>query len=827
MATERDPRRPRTNGGDRPGRGHVCIHGHFYQPPRENPWLEEIELQDSAYPYHDWNERIADECYASNAASRILDESGFITRITSNYARMSFDFGPTLLAWLQRRRPEILRAIVDADLRSRERFSGHGSAMAQTYNHIIQPLASSRDRRTQVVWGLRDFEHRFGRRSQGMWLPETAVDIDSLEALAENDVRFTLLAPHQAATVRRIGDKAWQPVDDANPLDTGMPYSVPLPSGRSISVFFYDGPVSRAIAFDNLLHSGKELTDRLLRPLHGPFDRPRLMHVATDGETYGHHHRFGDMALAFALAAVEASDDARLTNYAQFLDQQPPTHEATVVADTSWSCAHGIERWRADCGCRIDPRAGWSQAWRGPLRETLDWLRDQLSPLFERRGRSYLQDPWRARDSYIDVVLDRSAESVAAFLAEHAHRELDAEDRVCVLELLEMQRHAMLMYTSCGWFFDDVAGIETIQVLRYAGRAIQLAERRGAVRLEEEFVRRLDAVHSNRPEEGSGADIYRRHVEPTRADLRKVGAHYAISSLFNGYGGRDEVFCYRVEQLDYDRRGTGRVRIATGRCRVTSSITQEAEVQAFAVVHLGDHNLAAGVRDAPDGEAFQEIVAALAAAFDAGNLPACMNLLEKHFGPSLYALPSLFRDQRRAVLSAIVDAAVADVEASARRLYDQHAPLLQFLPTPDHPLSRALRVSSELTLTADVRKALAPGATNLERVAEILAQSERWDIGIDRQMIAFEMERSAAAIAEQLVDCSRGRTLMSLLGQLVELARRYAVDVNLWRIQNAFYRFMQRCFAEQSRLAADGSDAAAEWVERAHALGEVLRVRVE
>ena len=808
------------------GRGYVCIHGHFYQPPRENPWLEEIELQDSAYPYHDWNQRIADECYAANAASRILDEAGLITKITNNYARMSFNFGPTLLAWLERRRPEILRAIVDADARSRERFSGHGSAMAQTYNHMIQPLASPRDRRTQVFWGMRDFELRFGRPPEGMWLPETAVDIDSLEALAEAGIRFTVLAPRQAARVRRIGEATWRDIDEASPLDIGMPYSVPLPSGLSISVFFYEGPTSRAIAFENLLRNGKDFSNRLLTPLSGSLSAPRLMHVATDGETYGHHHRYGDMALAFALEAVETGDTARLTNYGEFLDRFPPTHEAAIVEDTSWSCAHGIDRWRADCGCRIDGRPGWNQAWRRPLREALDGLRDALGPLFEQRTRAYLNDPWAARDDYIHVVLDRSEKSIDDFIARHAHRQLDAADRVTVLELLEMQRQAMLMYTSCGWFFDDLAGIETVQILCYAGRAIQLAERRGAPRIEEDFLGRLAHARSNRPEEGDGAAIYERHVTPISIDLREVGAHYAISSVFNGQDDSTQVFCYEVDRGDYRRLSTGRARLALGRCRVTSETTQESEEQAFAVVHLGDHNLVAGVGGALEQEAYEVMAEEFSKAFEDGNFPACFNLLEKHLGPSLYSLPSLFRDQRRTVLSAILDTAVADLETSARRLYDQHAPLLQFLETPDHPLSRGLRMAGETTYNSELRKALAPDVADFDLVEEILAKSERWQIAVDRQAIPYQMERTATVLAEGLLEEPDGREEMALLERLVGVAQRRAFDVKLWRAQNAFYRFMQLRYEDRSRAAAGGDTQATAWVEQAHALGNALRVRV-
>ncbi len=484
--------------------GHfICIHGHFYQPPREDPWSGRIEAQPTAAPYHDWNERITAECYGPNTRSRILGDDEQTAELVNNYARMSFNFGPTLLSWLQSEAPEVYASILAADRESRERFSGHGSALAQAYNHMIMPLASRRDKVTQVIWGKRDFEHRFGRPPEGMWLPETAVDVETLEVLAEGGIAFTILAPKQASRVRRIGSQQWRNVGGGN-VDPTMPYVVPLPSGRSIAVFFYDGAVSHEVAFNGLLEDGARLAVRLQK---GFRERkgPQLVHIATDGESYGHHHEHGDMALAFATRAIEQGGGARLTNYGELLSLHPPTHEACVVEDSSWSCLHGIERWRDDCGCEDGGHPGWHQAWRRPLRDSLDWLRDRLAALFEEQGEALLSNPWAARDAYIKVVLDRSDESVERFLAAHAAGDLDQASRTRVLDLLEMQRHAMLMFTSCGWFFDDLARIEGLQILRYAMRAMQLAREEA---LKPGFLIRLAWAHSNHPQAGSGKAIF-------------------------------------------------------------------------------------------------------------------------------------------------------------------------------------------------------------------------------------------------------------------------------------------------------------------------------
>ncbi|MCC6346528.1 MAG: DUF3536 domain-containing protein, partial [Nitrospirales bacterium] len=481
---------------------YICIHGHFYQPPRENPWIEELEIQDSASPYHDWNERITAECYAPNSAARLVDSEGKIIDILNNYAHMSFDFGPTLLLWMEKNEPVTYRRIIDSDRLSRERFSGHGSALAQAYNHIIMPLADSGDKRTQVIWGIRDFQKRFGRDPEGMWLPETAMDTETLDILAEQGIKFTLLAPWQAKEVRRLNDAGdwdtgeWQNVEGGK-VDPTTAYLCRLPSGRSIALFFYEGSISYAVASAGLLKNGTEMANRLVSVFSGERDRPQLVHIANDGESYGHHHQFGDMALAACLHHIEENNLARITNYGEFLEKHPPTHEVRVAENTSWSCIHGVERWKSDCGCNSGSFPHWNQKWRGPLRDALDELRDQFIPAYKHNIRDYLRDPWGARDDYIGVILDRSPENVEEFFRRHALKELTHPEKVRVLKLLEVQRLAMAMYTSCGWFYDEVSGLETVQVLCYAAKAIQRAEEVFGYSLERNFIDDLKKVPSN------------------------------------------------------------------------------------------------------------------------------------------------------------------------------------------------------------------------------------------------------------------------------------------------------------------------------------------
>ena len=481
----------------------LTVHGHFYQPPRENPWLGRVEAEDGAVPFHDWNERITAECYAPNSR---------------NLKRISFNFGPTLLSWLESQHPETYAKILEADRLSRAERGGHGNALAQAYNHLIMPLATRRDKVTQVRWGIEDFRHRFGREPEGMWLPETAADNETLDVLAESDLKFTILAPRQARRVRPAPNGQWKDVTGGQ-IDPSQAYHYTCGSGRSLALFFFDAPISRAIAFEGALAQGETLRARLVGGFSPDRTTPQLVHVATDGESYGHHHRFGHRALAAALEKIEREGNISLTNYGAFLAAHPPTHEVEIIERTSWSCAHGVERWRSDCGCRVG-HPDWHQRWRAPLRDTMDWLRDELDLFYEVRLGKLLKDPWAARDDYIHVILDRSKDSKAEFFHGHQRSPLDSFHEAEALKLLELQCHRLLMFTSCGWFFDDISGLEAVQVLKYAARAMQLAGSLGFSGLEEEFIRRLAAAPSNVPEYGDGPQVYRRLVLPSKVDVQ-------------------------------------------------------------------------------------------------------------------------------------------------------------------------------------------------------------------------------------------------------------------------------------------------------------------
>ncbi|HAA90708.1 MAG: Glycoside hydrolase, family 57 [Thermoanaerobacterales bacterium 50_218] len=805
---------------------YICIHGHFYQPPRENPWLEAIELQDSAYPYHDWNERITDECYAPNAASRILNGKGRIKKIVNNYSRISFNFGPTLLSWLETNEPEVYQAIIEADQESQKRFSGHGSAIAQTYNHMIMPLANRRDKYTQVIWGIRDFEHRFQRKPEGMWLPEIAVDLETLEIMAEQGIKFTILAPHQARKVRKIGSDHWQEVGPGG-IDPTMPYQVRFrSSGKLLSIFFYDGPISRSVAFEDLLISGEYFAHRLLTGFLDSRTWHQIVNIATDGETYGHHHRHGDMALAYALDYIESNKLAVITNYGEYLEKHPPTHEVEIIENTSWSCAHGIERWRNNCGCNSGLHPGWSQAWRAPLRNALNWLRNTLAPQFEQHCRVFLKDPWTARNDYISVILDRSPENIQEFLRKHSLRELSPEEVVTVLKLLELQRHAMLMFTSCGWFFDDISGIETIQVLQYSGRVIQLAQELfGASELEPRFLEMLSQAKSNLPEYQHGARIYEKFVKPAIIDLPKVCAHYAISSIFKNYGNKARIYCYTVSRQDCRKLAAGKARLEVGKAEVASEITKESMVLSYGVVYLGNHALNAGVRTDNGKEAYQELVESTTEAFRRGDLPEVIWLLDHHFEGRIFTLKHLFRDEQRKILNLILESAFEDAEAAYRQIYERNAPLMRFLKGLGIPQPKALHTAAEFVLNTKLRRKFLKERLDMEEISALLSEVRALDVPLDEEGLSYALQQTVEKMAEKLRSRPTDLLLLEHLQTVIELIDSLPFEVNLRKAQNIYYKMLQTIYHDLRGEANQGSEIARTWAASFLALGEKLKIR--
>jgi alpha-amylase/alpha-mannosidase (GH57 family) len=805
---------------------YVCIHCHFYQPPRENPWLEAIELQDSAYPFHDWNERIAAECYGPNAFSRLLAGDGRIEKIVNNYARISFNFGPTLLSWMEEKSPALYEAILAGDRESRKTFSGHGSALAQGYNHMILPLANARDKATQVRWGIRDFTRRFARPPEGLWLPETAADVATLEVLAAEGIRFTILAPRQAAKVRKKGSRDWRDVSNGR-IDPAMPYDLKLPSGRTICLFFYDGPVSQAVAFERLLDNGEFLANRLRGAFSDQRPGPQqLVHIATDGETYGHHHRHGEMALSHALRLLDADPSVRLTNYGEYLERFPPTHDVRIFDNSSWSCVHGVERWRSNCGCNSGGRPGWNQEWRGPLRQALDWLRDAIAPLFEAEGRKIFRDPWAARNDYISVILDRSDASVDDFLARHGAGGHAPERETRALQLMEIQRQAMLMYTSCGWFFDELSGIETVQVLQYAGRVLQLSREIFGDAVEAGFLSRLERARSNVPEHRDGRTLYDKFVKPAMVDLHKVGAHYAVSALFENYGDTDRIFCYDVAREDFRIHTAGRTKLVLGRARITSGITRTTARVSFGVLHLGDHNVIGGIRAFRGGEAYEELTREIGEVFKSADLPEAIRAVDKHFGQGTYSLKLLFRDELRKILGLLLDQTLSDTEANHRAIYNQHATMMRFLSSIGMPLPDPLYASAKVALNAELRRAVSAETPEASAIRGLLEEGDAFGIPLDSPGLGLALQKKVDTIANAFREKPDDLDLLRRFGEAVEMGRDLPFEVLFWGAQNLFDELLKSVYPGYLVRSREGDEQAAEWIGRFRDIGGMLSIIV-
>lgn len=564
----------------------ATIHGHFYQPPRENPWTGQIQRQDGAAPFHDWNERITDECYGPNGRSRVLDPQGRITALVNNYAHVSFDFGPTLLSDLERRFPRVYRSILDADRESAARHGGHGNGIAQAYNHAILPLASLPDKRTQVRWGLRDFEHRFGRPSEGLWLPETAIDAETLRVVTGAGVRFLILAPHQALRTRQLGERKWE--DCGAAIDSGRAYRCFADPARRtwVDCIFYDGSLSVAASFEHLLRDASSFADRVQAAGRGR-GANALVHLATDGEIYGHHEAFADMCLAYFFHDEAPRRGLRFVNYPEYLDLFPPEHEVQLNftdtgEGTAWSCAHGVGRWIRDCGCSNGGRPGWNQRWRTPLRRGLDALRDQVQGAFLTHAGRHLRDPWAARDDYIEVLLRSDGETRAAFLQRHLRAPVDGETRRMIWSLLGATHQSMLMYTSCAWFFADISGLEVQQNLGYAARACDLAQPYCGEPLEALLLTHLEQARSNDPEWVDGARVFRTLIRPRRVGPEHAAAQAALEAAVLDRALDRRVFQYGV-QGKLDSNCGGEETECTGHLRVADESREEAWSWSFSV----------------------------------------------------------------------------------------------------------------------------------------------------------------------------------------------------------------------------------------------------
>lgn len=766
---------------------YVCVHGHFYQPPRENAWLDTIEVQESASPFHDWNERITRECYETNGFSRILNQRGRIVDIVNNYARMSFNFGPTLLSWIEPRHPQVYKAILEADKLSLELFDGHGSAMAQVYNHIIMPLSSLRDKRTQVRWGIADFKHRFNRMPEGMWLAETAVDIETLEVLAEEGILFTVLAPSQAAEVRPPGSDQWQPFSDGR-----RAYTHRLPSGRSIALFFYDGPRSRDVAFNGSLNDGLGFAKGMVSGLDENPQEPQLLHIAADGETFGHHHRHGDMALAFGTRYIEENSLAQVTNYSQFLELAPPTWEVVIHQNSSWSCAHGVERWRSDCGCHTGGEAHWNQKWRTPLRQAITELSSSIEKVYHQvlgEGLKPLAD--RLRDQYIQLMLapERNAENSREWFSKMLGFCPEPERITELIRALEMEKNALFAQTSCAWFFNDLSGIETTQVLQYACRSIQLADTLTGIDLEARFLELLSDAQSNVPGMGTGADLYRRFVLVKRLSLTQVGIHYAVRSLFDDSPDALQVLNYTAESEELVRIRAGMQILAIGRTKVTSNVTLSEKRFGFAILYLGNHHLIGNTADQISEEEFRRASDTIANSFNSGHISQTIDVIKSTFAERSFSFQDLFLDEQLNLLDRVLAQNIEMALSSYERINDRVYSLLNVMRNNKLTIPPLLMQNLRSMVNHYLEELL--GEEQIEvsmvRLKELVGEVSRWDLYIDVERLNFITTNRIHFLIESYKQGKYSERFLTQAVEVLDLLSMIGVKPELHELQNFIF----------------------------------------
>lgn len=789
---------------------YVTIHGHFYQPPRENPYLDAIERQPGASPFHDWNERIHYECYRPNAFARILNDQGELVGIVNNYEYLSFNIGATLMSWIERHDVEVYQRIVDADRKSCERLDGHGNAIAQVYNHIIMPLANERDKRTQIRWGKADFRSHFGRDPEGMWLAETAVDYATIAALIEEGIKFIVLAPSQAQRCRMIPtdaerDSEWHEVGGSQ-IDPTRPYRCFLnPGDRDspfIDIFFYDGPISRDMGFDQVLSSSHHFTGRLGQAVRGDHRRSQIIAVATDGETFGHHKGGTEKCLAYAFKEEFPSRGWTVTNFAHYLSLNSPIWEVELKPVTAWSCAHGVDRWQEDCGC--GGGGLWHQQWRRPLRDALDWLRDQLIKVYEEEAKKLFADPWLVRDEYVQVIRDRSAANVQKFLTQHQSHKLNPTERLDALRLLEMQRHALLMYTSCGWFFEELSRPEGTQILRYAARALELAGDVAGVQLEKGFIKRLASAPSNVEQFRTGAEVYRQLVIPAQIPFEQVAAHYAISSLFTTYAREQRVYCYSANQLDYQLQRMGSLTLAIGQLQLTSEITRETQQFVFAVLHLCGWDFHCCIQPFAGRRQYSQIKEQLFEALTRASAAQTVLKMNELFGEVSYSLQDLFAEERHRIMRLLSQETLTRLDQLYTQVYRDNYGILMAFHRDELAVPQELQVAAEIALGHRLLLTL----RSLEQDTEDAEASVSHLVELDA--IATEathlhcrlQQPEARAILERLIEQglwtaltgSEPKTLevsLRRIERLIDLGQQLQLGISLGKAQEMYYQWLR------------------------------------
>ena len=812
----------------------LTIHGHFYQPPRENPWLEAIELQDSALPFHDWNERINKECYNPNSISKIVDNRNRILDVVNNYEHMSFNFGPTLLSWMEHFAPLTYERIIKADIESVSEHSGHGNAMAQVYNHIIMPLANENDKQTQIKWGIRDFEYRFGRKPEGMWLAETAVDDETLKFLEENGIKFTVLSPYQALKFRQEGDKDWQDVSWGN-IDPARSYRYNIKSapGKFIDLFFYDGAISRSVAFDELLKDGNKFIKRLKEGISDCRDYPQLINIATDGESYGHHTKFGDMALSYVLKIRAKDEGFKITNYAEYLDKYRSNCEVDIKQASSWSCFHGVGRWKEDCGCSTGGHPGWNQKWRKPLRDALDYLRDELIVVFENEGQKYFDNVWNVRNKYINVILDRNEMNVKKFQQENFKPDLTDDDKVHAMELLEIQRQAMLMYTSCGWFFSEISGIETVQIMKYAARAMQLAARFTSKNLEEKFLEILSQAKSNIPEFGTGKDIFERFVKPSIITVKQIATLWALSSLYQDFEDEENVYCYTITRKAYKKVQKNSSTFIVGHIEIQSKITLQKSNVMFALMQYAGGDFHCTIKEYSDDAEFNRIKNDLIKIYTMNTLTEIIRALDEYFGKEYFTLKDIFIEERRKILQILLKGKLKKFSQTYQEMYDEGKGSIYHLQGLGLSIPDEFKISAEYALSHKFNDIVVHSGGFVEddliqQATDINFEAKKIDIKLDKSPSNLVFSKKILQNINRLVHSFEIQQADVVL-EIFDNVRKLELNVDIAEAQNIYFTKIYHRIGDiiASEAFKNKKSSNKRFVEMLLDIGENLNINTE
>ena len=812
----------------------LTIHGHFYQPPRENPWLEAIELQDSALPFHDWNERINKECYNPNSISKIVDNRNRILDVVNNYEHMSFNFGPTLLSWMEHFAPLTYERIIKADIESVSEHSGHGNAMAQVYNHIIMPLANENDKQTQIKWGIRDFEYRFGRKPEGMWLAETAVDDETLKFLEENGIKFTVLSPYQALKFRQEGDKDWQDVSWGN-IDPARSYRYYIKSapGKFIDLFFYDGAISRSVAFDELLKDGNKFIKRLKEGISDCRDYPQLINIATDGESYGHHTKFGDMALSYVLKIRAKDEGFKITNYAEYLDKYRSNCEVDIKQASSWSCFHGVGRWKEDCGCSTGGHPGWNQKWRKPLRDALDYLRDELIVVFENEGQKYFDNVWNVRNKYINVILDRNEMNVKKFQQENFKPDLTDDDKVHAMELLEIQRQAMLMYTSCGWFFSEISGIETVQIMKYAARAMQLAARFTSKNLEEKFLEILSQAKSNIPEFGTGKDIFERFVKPSIITVKQIATLWALSSLYQDFEDEENVYCYTITRKAYKKVQKNSSTFIVGHIEIQSKITLQKSNVMFALMQYAGGDFHCTIKEYSDDAEFNRIKNDLIKIYTMNTLTEIIRALDEYFGKEYFTLKDIFIEERRKILQILLKGKLEKFSQTYQEMYDEGKGSIYHLQGLGLSIPDEFKISAEYALSHKFNDIVVHSGGFVEddliqQATDINFEAKKIDIKLDKSPSNLVFSKKILQNINRLVHSFEIQQADVVL-EIFDNVRKLELNVDIAEAQNIYFTKIYHRIGDiiDSEAFKNKKSSNKRFVEMLLDIGENLNINTE